>query len=365
MKYFFGFLLSVAASLLFLSPVRADALPRRDLFVTVIQEPQILASRQAIADLVAYAKQAGIGTLFVQVYRANQSWFPSKVADQSPYEICLKNVGEDPFALLIKQAHNEGIQVHAWINLLSLSKNRKSPLLKQYGASILTRSKQKKKNLDDYQIDQQFFLEPGDPRVRTALLSMVGELVRTYPSLDGVQFDYIRYPDQDPHYGYTPINIDRFKKASGQDSIDDDSKIWKDWKRAQVTALLQRLIKKVRFLRPDIKVSTTGCSPYTRAFDEAFQDWPSWVNTGLVDFVTVMTYAADTTDFDKFMADALVRVTDPKRLNIAVGAYQQIKSPERFMAQLDLCRKVSSGSCVIFHYGSLLESSALKDSLIK
>ena len=31
--------------------------------------------------LVAFAKKAQVGILFVQIYRANQAWFPSKIGD--------------------------------------------------------------------------------------------------------------------------------------------------------------------------------------------------------------------------------------------------------------------------------------------
>lgn len=345
--------------------VMAETLPRRDLFVTVIQEPPVLSSHQAMIDLVQYAKQANIRALFVQVYRADQAWFPSNVGDQTPYLAALKSVGEDPFALLIGLAHQQGIEVHAWVNLLSLSKNVQAPLIKKYGASILTRNLKKKKVLSDYKIDEQYFLEPGDLRLRAELENMVGELVQAYPAVDGIQFDYIRYPDKDPHYGYTPTNMERFKASTGILHIVDDSRAWKDWKRAQVTELLAGLVKRVRLLSPQIKVSTTGCAPYIRAYDEAFQDWPSWVNSGLIDFVTVMTYAQQEPEFGKMIADASVRVSDPKKMNIAVGAYQQIQTPDVFRRQLQLCQTEVSGSCVIFHYGSLLASPALKDTLIK
>ena len=354
--------------LLISAPVLAgtDVPVRRDLFVTLIQDPPVLTSRQAMTDLVAYAKLARIQTLFIQVYRADQAWFPSKVGEQGPYLTAFKTVGEDPFALLIKLAHKEGIEVHAWVNLLSLGKNVEAPLLKKYGPGILTRNTLKKKTLSDYEIDDQYFLEPGDLRVQAELLNMVGELLRAYSSLDGIQFDYIRYPDKAPHYGYAKMNVERFKAANKSvTDIIDDSKPWKDWKRAQVTGLLERLVQRVRLLRPKMKVSTTGCSPYVRAMDEAFQDWPSWVKTGLVDFVTVMTYPKDPSEFGEAIADAQVRVADPKKLNIAVGAFLQAKAPEGFDQQLQICQKESQRSCVIFHYGSLLGSSVFKDILSK
>ncbi len=359
--------LSVFLILLFLfpNPLSSQEISSRGLFVTVIQDPPVLGSRQEILKLVDFARKAHIQTLFVQIYRANKAWFPSKIADSTPYASSLKNVSTDPFALLIKEAHASGIKVHAWCNLLSLSGNAEAKLLKKYGNEILTRNLEQKKTLEDYKIDNQYFLEPGDLRVREELSNIVEEILLTYPDLDGIQFDYIRYPDKHPAYGYTKMNMDRFKQTTGFKTIDDESRIWKDWKRDQVTGLLEMLVKKVRLLRPNIQISTTGCMSYSRAFHEAYQDWPSWLNRGLVDFITLMCYTSKPEEFEKYISEGKSKVVDFKKANIAVGAYNQISSPETFKQEFEFCENSGGGACVILHYGSLLENSALVDPLTK
>ena len=74
--------------LLLALPIQAkcDEPLRRGLFVTVVQEPPVLSSHKDIGKLIKFAKKYHINTLFVQIYRANQAWFPSKIADQAPYE---------------------------------------------------------------------------------------------------------------------------------------------------------------------------------------------------------------------------------------------------------------------------------------
>jgi uncharacterized lipoprotein YddW (UPF0748 family) len=344
---------------------RCEGQLHRALFVTVIQEPSVLSSREEITKLVDFAKRARIKILFVQVYRANQSWFPSKVADPSPYEACVKALSEDPLALLIKETHAAGIEVHAWLNLLSLSQNKDAPLLKKYGAGILTKNTLRKRRLEDYRIDNQYFLEPGDPAVRKELSEVVKELLNAYPALDGILFDYIRYPDKNPAYGYTEANIARFKKATGCGKIEETSPAWQDWKRAQVTELLEGLVEKTRALRPNIQVASTGCAPYIRAYYEAFQDWPSWLDRGLVDFVAFMSYSQDTAQFSRWIADARKRTADFSKVDIAIGAYKEVGSAGTFARQYELCRQAGPGACAIFHYGSLLEDPALSSFLTK
>ena len=224
---------------------------------------------------------------------------------------------------------------------------------------------QPKQGIEDYQIDNQYFLEPGDPRVGDEIANIVAELLKHYPTLDGLQFDYIRYPDVHPAYGYTPWNMKRFKKATGESKIIEGSKIWNDWKREQVTGLLKQLVAKTRAIRPKIHISTTGCVSYSRAMEEAFQDWPSWVNHNIVEFVTVMDYPIDIQEFKKHIADAQQRVYDLSKLNVAVGAYKLIDTPEVFTQQYSICRASGVGGCVVFHYGSLFGREALGRDLVR
>lgn len=335
----------------------------RGLFVSVIQDPPVLSSREEIKNLIIFARKTHVKELYVQTYRANKSWFHSTIADQEPYETCFKNLSEDPFALLIKEAHASGIKVHAWMNLLSLSANEQAPLLKKYGTEILTRNLKKKRKLKDYKIDGQYFLEPGDLRVREALSVLVGEILTAYPDLDGIQFDYIRYPDMHPAYGYTKMNMERYKKATGRRTIEEQNESWKKWKRDQVTGLLERLVKKARAVRPNIQVSATGCMPYVRAYYEAFQDWPSWLKAGLVDFVTVMSYPPDILEFKKYLLEAKDKSLDFKKINVGIGAYKLLKSPGIFERQWELCEESKARACVVLHYGSLLENPVLTSSL--
>lgn len=359
----FGFFLFVFFVLGLSPSVCAQQPARRALFVSVIEDRQVLASRQEIDELIDFAKKACIKILFVQVYRSNQSWFASTAADSQPYRKNLKNIGQDPLALLITQAHAQGIEVHAWLNILTLGVNADAPILKKYGPDVLTRNLNDKRSIEDYKIDSQYFLEPGDLRIREDLTTIVADLVGTYPNLDGIQFDYIRYPDWQPRYGHTKINRQRFKTATGMKTVDENSLRWKDWQRAQVTELLTVLVHKARSLRPDMQISTTGCMPYSRAYHEAFQDWASWIDSGLVDFVTIMNYSPDPVEFTRWNQAIKKQVKDFKRVKIGVGTYKFAKAPHDFKLQLDSCQAMEN-TCAIFYYGSVRQNPLLLQILM-
>jgi len=341
----------------------AESLPQRGIFVMALDEPCALSSRQEITKLVNLAKRTRAKMIFIQVYRGNKAWFPSLIADSSPYKDCLKNVPEDPLKLLIKQAHGFGIEVHVWFNMLSLSKNKNALLLQKYGFGILTSNLREKHSLEDYKIDNQYFLEPGDMRVRRELSGIIEEIIRSYPGLDGILFDYVRYPDKNPAYGYTEMNMERFKRMSGVKIIKEEDETWKDWKRAQVTETLRGFIDTARRINPGIQVSATGCMPIQRAYYEAFQDWTSWLNRELVDFVIAMDYSPDHLEFERWLSAIKNKVNDFRRVKIAVGAYKMGALPGEFKEELRFSENAGAGGCVIFHYSSLLDNPVLANIL--
>lgn len=340
-------------------------LPRRCLFVSVIQEPPVLSSRSDVERLVEFAKTAGFNKIFVQIYFANKAWFRSELADSTPYNQYLKKISGDPLDLLINRAHAAGIEVHAWMNMLSLGANSDAYFLKKYGPEILTTNLKTKKSLRDYMIDSQFFLEPGDLRVRNDLSDIVEEALRNYPGLDGVLFDYIRYPDEHPFYGYTKINMERYRIATGNKVIAEDSFEWKDWKRRQVTEVLESLYDRARAVRPGIKISATGCMPYSRAYLEAYQDWPDWIARGLVEYVTIMSYSPDPAEFSRTITAAKEKTVDFQKVNIAIGAYRLTQSPNAFIEEFRISENSGAGGFAVFHYGSLLENRTLVNTIMK
>ena len=356
------FILVFCAVVLF--PVIAHCeVETRGLLVAQLGKTSVLSSRNRILKIVDTAKACRLNTIFIQVYRANKAWFLSKTADSKPYRECLKGAGSDPLELLITEAHAQGIKVYVWMNLLSLSENSQALILKKYSTGILTRNLTDKKSLKDYKIDNQYFLEPGDLNVRRELSQLVEELIVTHSDVDGILFDYIRYPDTKPDYGYTQANMSRFKIAHPEAKAGKESPAWESWKREQVNGLLKILVEKARAMHPGIQVAATGCAPYVRAYYEAYQDWPSWINGNLVDFVMLMSYPANLPDFNKDITEAEGKVKDIKKLCIALPAYKLKNSPEIFSREFQAAKSSGAGGYAVFHYDSLIESPALAKAL--
>ena len=87
-------------------------------------------------------------------------------------------------------------------------------------------------------------------------------------------------------------------------------------------------------------------------------------NEGVVEFVTMMSYPPDVATFEKYLTEAKSKVDDFTKVNVGLGAYKLSKNPNIFLEQWKACEESGSRSCVVFHYGDLVETPALAEPLI-
>jgi uncharacterized lipoprotein YddW (UPF0748 family) len=95
--------------------------------------------------------------------------------------------GFDPLACLVEGAHARGIEVHAWfVNAM-------------VGYSLAGRPEFYKGHPDWFLTDyfgqrSSGWLDFGQKAVRDQEAAIMVDVVRNYPELDGIHFDYIRHP---------------------------------------------------------------------------------------------------------------------------------------------------------------------------
>jgi len=294
-------------------------LKNRAVWVTCFSKKNVLYSKAGVTGLVSFCRGHNINQIYLQVYRGGYAYYDTKLIGRAQYLEMLKKAGTDPIDLLIKEAAKYDIEVHAWVNLLSVSVNRKADIIAKFGEGVLTRDQRsdtslagdgKSGNEKAFLKEKQLFLEPGDPRVQDYLLKVVDEICRRYPGLGGIHIDYIRYPMAIPYlpdsrftkyglsYGYGPQNIARFKEFTGRNpftmrEVDEYFIEWDNWKRDQVTAVLTKISKNTRAKFPAMKISCAVQPSPERAYSIAMQDWPLWLEKGTIDHVVLMSYTKD------------------------------------------------------------------------
>ncbi len=292
----------------------------RGVWVTVFSKNRVLYSTEAVDDLIDFCKKHNISEIYLQIYRAGQAYYDSQIAGREKYTQMVASAGGDTIDHILSEGHKNNIKVFAWINVLSLAQNKQAPIIKKHGDGVLTRDQNRRASIRTdgidhsdkfYLRDDQIFLEAGDERVVEWNLSVVDEVIGRYPKFSGIHLDYIRYPYPVPSipdgrfvqfgvtYGYGERNVSRFTKAHDLDPVrgdvykDDLALKWDNWKRDQVTSLVDRISALVREKARDWEISCAVVPAQERAYSYAFQDWPLWLEKGTIDHVVLMNYTRD------------------------------------------------------------------------
>jgi len=139
--------------------------------------------------------------------------------------------------------------------------------------------------------DHYVSFSPGIPAVQDYIISVATDIASRY-DVDGIHFDYIRYPEEAPDLGYShdAISVKRFNSKEGNPFGLD----WADWQREQLNHFVAKMYNALKEVKPYLKMSTAVIGSYNaggwNAYSEVYQDARRWTEIGKVDFLAPMTY---------------------------------------------------------------------------
>ncbi len=203
------------------------------------------------------------------------------------------------------------------------------------------------------------WLCPTDPRNRQLLGRIVTELVTNY-DIDGLQFDYLRYPGQD--YCLCPRCRQQFAADTGarisqwpQDILPGGpyAAEFSRWRQAQLTALLSDLVTQARTACPSIAISAAVFPRWEEHSERFGQDTARWVQLGLLDFVAPMNYTTDRLDFATWLLTQRKAIAGRVPLVVGMGPLSdacQFDDPEQLVEQIQIARSFGAGGFIIFKY---------------
>ena len=140
------------------------------------------------------------------------------------------------------------------------------------------------------------YVAPWNARVRERFEAVTVDLIERY-DLDGIHLDYIRYPG--PDFDYSAGSIAAFREwaaprltssqrrtldgAARSDPLawpDGQPALWGDFRRQQVTRLVERVSFAIKTRRPWMTVSAAVLPDTMDARNDRLQDWPAWARAG-------------------------------------------------------------------------------------
>jgi len=323
-----------------------------------------VASPDELRQAMKLIKATGIDFIIPLGKSSTVNW-DSRVA---PEELVTKR---NYMEQIVKGAHQVGLQVHP--QLCVATEGGES------GPNVLL----KRNPSWAYYYDgaRRGYIDPGNADARRYEVSLITELVTKY-NVDGLSLDYCRCPNR---VGYTDTGRAEFLKkhnvdlakivGGGAEALDTEggkktassvaasarrNPIWPEWRKwrtEQINALAREIRAAANKAKPGLPVSSYvwGYHTYTNN-SEVCQDWITWINEGILDWINPSGYRY--TDAAFLEAARLNRAHVPKGFPfyITIGvktSHGALKDAAEIRKQIAMARQCGADGLVFFTWEAL------------
>lgn len=293
---------------------------------------------------------AGFNAIIANMFDAGITSYPSQVL---PVDARVAERG-DQLAQLVQAAHRHGIQVHAWKVNYNLYKAPPEFVARMRAEGRL------QANASGEEID---WLCPSHPDNRQLEVASMLEVVRNY-DVDGIHFDYIRYPGVEGCFD-DGCRL-RFQSQTGHTVTDWPQQVlttelaepFQAWRQEQITALVRQVAVRSRQIRPEVQISAAVFPDWDASRYTVGQDWVQWVQEGYLDFVCPMDYIPDPASFAAMVRRQVDWVDGRVPLYTGIGAWQ-MASVEDVLRQVETGRRLGADGFVLFDFSADLAERIL------
>ncbi len=333
----------------------------------------VTQQKAELITLLNYAAKLKLNALIFQVRPACDAMYASTLEPWSEYLTGAMGKAPSPFydplAFAITEAHQRGLELHAWFNPFRAHYPKSwSPITAQHISQ--TRPQLVR------QYGKYLWLDPGEPEVRDYSLKVVMDVVKRY-DVDGIHFDDYFYP-----YAETG--------ADGQEIAFPDEASWQrygaggklsrdDWRRENVNTFIARTYQSIKAAKPWVKFGLSpfgiwrpGHPPQIKGFDahaKLYANARKWMQLGWADYFAPQLYWASDTREQSFpvLLGWWAEQNDKHRhlwpgLN-AAEAGGKLKNDE-IARQIQLTRKQAGASgTILYSFHWLMENRTLANSL--
>lgn len=312
-----------------------------------------ITSPEKVTNMVRRVKDAGFNTILFQVRGRGDAFYKTRLVPRG--EAIAGRPDFDPLAKALEVAKENGLAVHAWVNVMFLWSDAKAPVSPDHMANAhpewMAVDSNGKRNT---------YLCPSCPGGRTEILKAFKELATNY-SLAGIHLDYIR--TDGGQYCWCAGCLSAFKASLGDRVARADPKslpkanpaAWTKWRQAQITSLVREIRKTITKARPGIMLTAAVWADQNRAMNDKMQDWPSWCKEGLLDAVAPMNYVTDPVQFRKYAQDA-VNVAGKTPIWMGIGAWRiPVDDVKKLVGT---SRELGVAGYSLFSYGGITSDGA-------
>lgn len=203
----------------------------------------------------------------------------------------------DVLQAYIDACHKYGMECHLWMPILCVG----SMIHDGYADRSVVGQKEEWLSLNQsglpYNKDGFMMIDPANEEAKAYLLDFYKYIVTTY-DIDCFEMDYIRYyaTTSEADFGYTEAAFAGFEEAYGYGvtpKYDRSADYWEDWcqyRRDCVSEWVRDIREMIDAEAPDVLLAADVAFPFEHALDVVYQEFPKWLEEGLIDILHPMAY---------------------------------------------------------------------------
>lgn len=330
-----------------------------------------LTSPASIRRVVAEAHAHRFNALFVQIRGRGDAYYLSSLEPRAE-ELSRAPKDFDPLAEVVRDGHAAKLQVHAWMNTCYVWGAGRKPYAASHVVNQhpdwLARDAKNKYVLRTAPECEGAFLSPANPAARQHIHDVFLDVARRY-DVDGIHFDYVRYPNASYDYSnaallwfrvwmrgrLTAPEIARADLRARRDRLAYPhlySTEWQEFRRQQVTDMVGSICTDIKAIKPWVIVSAAVFADSFDACTTRGQDWKTWLQRGYLDAVLPMAYGASTPLVSSQIADAVaVARASGRYVYAGLGAWHIPATST--VAKIAVARRLGAQGVVLFSYGGI------------
>ena len=288
----------------------------------------------------------GFTAILPNMLWAGAAFYESKILPVSP-EVAKRG---DQIALCLKAARQHGLQVHVW--KVNWNLGHAAP------AAFVEKMRAAGRLQVNARGQEEPWLCPSHPDNQQLEIDSMLEVARNY-DIDGLHFDYIRYPDSD--HCFCAGCRARFQRAAQVTVTNWPGDVrgegplrqpWLDFRRTNITTVVRAVATQAHALKPKLKISAAVFPNWAADRDGVGQDWKLWCDQGWLDFVCPMDYTASSGQFDNMVARQVEWAgRTPCYPGIGESASSSRLGVAGVIDQILIARRHNTKGFVIFNYG--------------
>lgn len=264
-----------------------------------------------------------------------------------PVDPSVKKSG-DYLVECIQACRKYGIECHVW----KVNWNMSSRAPREFVEKI---RKEARHQVDRDGKPDETWLCPSHPENQQLEIDSMLEVLKKY-DVDGLHFDYIRYPGK--NHCFCDGCRERFEKVLGkpvkewpaETELDPATKqAWQAFRQSNITRVVESVSRQARQLKKSVEISAAVFRNWQVDRFQVAQDWKLWCEKGYLDFVCPMDYTPNTAQFANYIKTQQKLVGNvPCYPGIGLSLWKPSTALWTFIEQIKMTRQFKTGGFTVF-----------------